>query len=95
MGGGTIMNDFKSVQDLIIKAALYDGISTTISPGEINGDTLKITFSNGVQRSATLIELSHRFRDPEEAALYGCKAALHDLMWRPYEEIECERKKTK
>lgn len=82
------MNDFKSVQDLIVKAALYDGISTTISPGEINGDTLKITFSKGVQRSATLIELSHRFGDPEVAALYGCKAALHDLMWRPYEEIE-------
>ena len=82
------MNDFKSVQDLIVKAALYDGISTTISPTEISGDVLKVTFSKGDRRYTTSIELSHRFRDPEEVALYVCKDALHNLMWAPYDKIE-------
>ena len=82
------MNDFKSVQDLIVKAAIYDGISTTISPSEINGDTLKITFSKGDRRYTTGIELYHRFRDPEEVALYVCKDALHNFMWGRYEEIK-------
>jgi hypothetical protein len=86
------MNDFKSVQDLIVKAAIYDGISTIISPTEISGDVLKVTFLRGDQCSTAHIELYNRFRDPEEEALYVCKSALHNLMWRPYEEIECERK---
>lgn len=82
------MKEFKSVQDLIIKAAFYDGISTTISPSEmIVGDVLKITFSKGNRHSATLIELADTYRDPEEVALYGCKRALYDLLREPYEEI--------
>jgi hypothetical protein len=82
------MKEFKSVQDLIIKAAFYDGISTTISPEEmIAGDVLKITFSKGKRHSATLIELADKYRDPEEVALYGCKRALYDLLRGPYEEI--------
>lgn len=85
------MNDFKSVQDLIVKAAIYDGISTTISPAHINGDVLKITFSKGNRQYTTGIELYNRFRDPEEVALYVCKDALHNLMWAPYDEIECEK----
>lgn len=89
------MNDFKSVQDLIIKAAIYDGISTTIGPTDINGDTLKITFSKGDLHSATMIELYNRFRDPEEVALYGCKDALHRLLWEPYEKIKCGKENTK
>lgn len=83
------MNDYKSVQDLIIKAALYDGISTTISPDELIGgrDALRIIFSRGDRHSATCVELSDRYRDPEEVALYCCKRALYDLLCGPYEEI--------
>jgi hypothetical protein len=83
------MNDFKSVQDLIVKAAIYDGISTTISPTEISGDVLKITFSKGNRKFTTGIELHNKFRNPEEVALDACKHALHGLMWSPYDEIEC------
>lgn len=81
------MKDFKSVQDLIIKAALYDGISTTIGPSEIKGDVLKFTFSRGNRHSATHIDLMDKYRDPEEVALYCCKHALYDLLCGPYEEI--------
>lgn len=84
------MKDFKSIQELIVKAALYDGVSTTISPAEmIAGDVLKITFSKGNRHSATHIELSDKYRDPEDVALYGCKYALYDLLRGPYEEIKC------
>lgn len=82
------MKDFKSVQDLIVKAALYDSISTTISPAElISGDMLKITFSKNNRHSATHIELADKYRDPEEVALYCCKKALYNLLCNPYEEI--------
>lgn len=84
------MNDYKSVQDLIVKAALYDGITTTISPSELGGNALKVIFSKGNRRSGTIIELSDRLRKLEEATLYACKDALHNLMWAPYEKIECE-----
>lgn len=87
------MNDFKSVQDLIVKAALYDGISTTISPHKVSGDldVLKITFSKGIKRSATYIDVECGYMKPEEAALYACKNALHRLLWGPYEEIEYKK----
>ena len=82
------MKDFKSVQDLIIKAALYDGISTTISPDEfIKGVVLKITFSRGSKHSAVRIDLVDTHRDSEEVVLYCCKRALYDLLCNPYEEI--------
>ena len=82
------MNDFKSVQNLIIKAALYDGVSTTISPSElIGGDVLRITFSKCNRHSATHIDLGEKHRDPEEVALYCCKKALYDLLEYPYEKI--------
>lgn len=87
------MKDFKSVQDLIIKAALYDGISTTISPGRFIEvpDALRITFSRDNDHTSTLIELSDRYRDPEEVALYCCKRALYDLLCYPYEKIEYKK----
>lgn len=86
------MNDYKSIQDLIVKAALYDGISTTISPDEfIKGDVIKITFSRGKRYSATRIDLLDKYRDPEEVALYCCKRALQDLLFAPYEEIEVKK----
>jgi hypothetical protein len=83
------MNDFKSVQDLIIKAALYDGVSTTIRPYELicGRDALRIVFSRDDRHSSTCIELSDAYRDPEEVALYCCKRALYKLLEAPYEEI--------
>lgn len=87
------MKDFKSVQDLIIKAALYDGISTTISPDQFieAPDVLRITFSRDNNHASTLIELSDKHRDPEETALYCCKRALYDLLCCPYKEITCSK----
>lgn len=89
------MKDFKSVQDLIIKAALYDGISTTISAEEMLGvgDVLKITFSRKNRYSATHIDLTDGHRNPEEVALYACKDALYRLFKAPYEEIEYVRER--
>lgn len=83
------MKDFKSVQDLIIKAALYDGISTTISADELlgRGDVIRITFSRDNRYTTTYIDLLDGHRDPEEPALYVCKRALYKLLCGPYEEI--------
>lgn len=90
------MNDYKSVQDLIVKAALYDGVSTTISPENlIGGDVLKITFSKNNRHSATNIRLEERYRDPEEVTLYCCKHALYDLLCGPYEEITYPKENAK
>ena len=87
------MNDYKSVQDLIVKAALYDGISTTISPYKVHGDipVLKITFSKDNRHSTTCIDMDTRFRDHEAMSLYCCKDALHQLLWGRYDEIKCEK----
>lgn len=82
------MNDYKSVQDLIVKAAFYDGVSTTISPPMEDIPAVKITFSKGDRRSTTLIDLNDRFRDHEEMSLYCCKDALHKLLWERYDEIK-------
>ena len=81
------MNDYKSVQDLIIKAALYDGVSTTIAPPTENIPAVKITFSKDDKHSTTLIDLGTRFRDHEFMVLCGCKDALHNLLWGRYDEI--------
>lgn len=85
------MKEFKSVQDLIIKAALYDGISTTISPDELigRGDVIRITFEKN--KSYTTYAVDVRLDDQEdyreEAILCGCKKALFKLLCYPYEEI--------
>ena len=84
------MNDYKSVQDLIIKAALYDKVSTTISADELlgRGDVIKITFEKNNRYINTYVNLADERRDPEEYALYYCKRALYKLLEAPYEEIE-------
>lgn len=82
------MNDYKSVQDLIVKAALYDGVYTTIAPPMENIPAVKITFSKGDRHSTTLIDLNTRFGDHEHMALYSCKDALHKLLWGRYDEIK-------
>ena len=85
------MNDYKSVQELIIKAALYDKVSTTISADEIIGgiDVLRITFSKNNRRKDALIDLHGRDKNyREQVALFSCKDALYELLEAPYEEIE-------
>ena len=83
------MKDFKSVQDLIVKAALYDKVSTTISADELlgRGDVIKITFEKNNRYITTYVDLADERRDPEEYALYYCKRALYKLLEVPYEEI--------
>lgn len=85
------MNDYKSIQDLIVKAALYDGISTTIGPSTMQENAIKIIFSKGSMRVCTDIDLLDKYRDPEEVALSCCKHALYDLLCYPYEEITCTK----
>ena len=83
------MNDYKSIQELIVKAALYDGVTTTIAPQEfITGDTMSITFSRDNRHSATRIRVGDKYGDSEEVILNCCKRALLNLLFAPYEEIE-------
>lgn len=85
------MIDCKSVQDLIVKAALYDGVSTTIAPPTENIPAVKITFSKDNRYSATYIHLDDIFKDHEHMALYCCKDALHQLIWGIYDGIKYEK----
>ena len=86
------MNDYKSIQELIVKAALYDGVSTTIAPQKfITGDTMSITFYKDSRCSGTRIRVGDRYGDSEEAILYCCKRALRDLLFAPYETIEINK----
>ena len=84
------MNDYKSIQDLIVKAALYDGVTTIISPDELIGgiDVLKITFQKDDRYVNAHIDTFSGFRDHEEVVLYSCKSALRQLLFAPYEKIE-------
>ena len=83
------MTDYKSIQELIVKAALYDGVTTAIAPHEfITGDTMSITFSKDNRHSATRIRVGDKYGDSEEVILYCCKRALIDLLFAPYEDIE-------
>jgi hypothetical protein len=86
------MNDYKSVQDLIVKAAIYDRVSTTISADEVVGgrDVLKIKFSKGDRYAVTYIDLLPT-PDHEAMTLHCCKSALHKLFWEPYEDIQYTR----
>lgn len=76
------MTDYKSVQDLIIKAALYDRVSTTISADEIihGVDVLRFTFLKDDRYLSTCIDLVD-FKDHERMTLYCLKDALHKLLW--------------
>jgi hypothetical protein len=83
------MKDFKSVQDLIIKAALCNKVSTTISAVDLLGrrDVINITFERNNKYITTYVDLADERRDSEEYALYCCKRALYKLLESPYEEI--------
>ena len=91
------MTDYKSVQDLIIKAAKYDKVTTTIRYNELFGgrDVIEIIFSKDDRHVATNIDLHNIENISEETALYSCKNALHKLLWEPYEEIEIVKENTK
>lgn len=86
------MADYKSVQDLIVKAAMYDGVTTTIRPRQrFEGyNVIELVFSKGNNFSATCIDVNAHstFRYPEDATLYACKSALNELFMRPYRDIE-------
>ena len=83
------MTDYKSIQELIVKAALYDGVSTTISADELIGryDVLRLTFSKGDRRCSTHFELRD-MKDREDMVLWCCKDTLLKLLFAPYNEIE-------
>lgn len=87
------MKEFKSIQDLIVKAALYDKVSTTISADELlgRGDVLRITFEKKNRYITTYIDLVDEHRDSEESALYDCKRSLFKLLEAPYAEIVYEK----
>ena len=90
------MSEYKTVQELILKAAMLDGVTTTIRANELFGgyDVLEIIFSKGDRHSSTRIDV-HQIKNskiPEEATLYSCQRALRDLFMAPYEEIVIEEK---
>lgn len=90
------MTDYKSIQELIVKAALYDGVTTTISPQEfITGDTMSITFSKDNRYSAATIRVGDKYGDSEEKVLCCCKRALINLLFAPYESIEVNKENAK
>ena len=84
------MSDYTSVQNLIVKAAIYDGVSTTIMPTELlgYGNVLKIIFQKGDNYSATHIDITSPIIKHEAATLQACKHALKELLWYPYKDIE-------
>lgn len=91
------MSDYKSVQDLIVKAAMYDRVSTTIRANELFGgrDVIEIIFSKGDRCSATHIDMHPGISDHEGMTLYACKSALYKLFMAPYDEIEYVKDDTK
>jgi hypothetical protein len=88
--GDFAMKDFKSVQDLIVKAAFYDGVSTTINASPLYGthSVLQLTFSKGDRQSTTHIDISPFYKDTESIVLYECKRALYELLMSPYDQIK-------
>lgn len=84
------MREYKTVQDLIIKAAMYDKVSTTIRANELFGgrDVIEIIFSKGDRHSAAHIDVESAIINYEDAILYTCKKSLYNLLEAPYEEIE-------
>jgi hypothetical protein len=89
------MSNYKSVQDLIVKAAMYDKVSTTIRANELFGgcDVIEIIFSKGDRHSEVYIDMYSGVSNHEEMILYACKSALRKLLWEPYEEIEYAKEK--
>ena len=84
------MSTYKSVQDLIVKAAMYDRVSTTIRANKWFGgrDVIEIIFTKGDRHSAVQIDILSNIVNHEDVILYECKKSLYNLLEAPYEEIE-------
>ena len=89
------MNDYKSIQDLLVKAALYDGVTTSIRAEELlgRGDVIRITFEKNKAYTTYAVDVSiNDTKDyREESLLCGCKKALFNLLCYPYDEIEVNK----
>lgn len=78
------MTEFKSVQDLILKAALRDGVSTTIRPTALAPNAVEIIFSKGIDRSAVSIDFTIM---NEAIVLSMLRSTLFRLFEEPYKNI--------
>ncbi len=81
------MYEYKSAQELILKAALRDGVSTTIRPYCGIPQAIEVVFSAESERSAVAIDLT--FSD-ERMVLRMLREALFRLFEAPYKEIVVE-----
>lgn len=82
------MTEYKSAQELILKAALRDGVATTIrSTNQGYYNAIEVVFSKGDARSATVIDPIVK---DERHVLYGLKMALFNLFEYPYRNIVVE-----
>lgn len=83
------MKDFKSVQELILKAILREGITVTLSPANQSySPAIAVKFERDGNFVARCIQLEDMgYGDAEEAALYTLKYALFDLLEYPYKQI--------
>ena len=85
------MIEYESAQELILKAALCDGVSTIIRPtnqGYYNA--IEVVFAKGDARSATVIDPVVK---DERYVLYGLKGALFNLFEYPYRDIVAKEDK--
>lgn len=79
------MTEYKSAQELILKAALCDGVSTTIRPSTLGyRNAIEVVFAKGDAMSSTVIDL---VLEDERPVLYGLKRALFNLFEYPYRDI--------
>ncbi len=83
------MNEFKSVQDLILKAALRDGVSTTIRPTSIAPNAVEFVLSKDGDNAAVSIDLT---LTDEHMALYMLRSTLFRLFEEPYKNIIVKEK---
>ena len=83
------MREYKSTQDLILKAALYDGVSTTIRPGTYGDKPVEVVFSRKGVCSSVSIDL---MVEDERSILYSMKRALYNLFEYPYKDIVVKEK---
>lgn len=82
------MIEYKSAQELILKAALCDGVSTTIRPSTQGyRNAVEVVFAKGDARSSTVIDFVIK---DERPVLYGLKRALFNLFEYPYRDIVVE-----
>ena len=81
------MRNYKSAQELIVKAALNDDVTTIIRPGAF--DSIEIEFIRRGEHSATRIDPTGLYlhKDSEDVLLHMLKFTLLDVFRHPYEEI--------